>query len=97
MSAREEDEHHYKAIIKAFMKTLIEMKGSLTDFLKPPTFDWTSLDQYKYFWLFIKGMESWYMLQGTPAKDGDTTWLEYLLNFSGPVRWRTHEQWNPLV
>ena len=49
MSAKEDDEHYYEAIIKAFMKTLIDMKGSLTDFLKPPTFDWTSLDQYKYF------------------------------------------------
>ena len=90
MSAGEE-EYGYEAIIKA----LTDIKGSPTDFLKPPTFDWNSLEQFEDFQLFIKGMESWYTLQGIPDKAGDTTWLEYLLNFLGPIRWRKHEQWNP--
>ena len=40
-------------------------------------------------------MESWYTLQGIPDKAGDTTQLEYLLNFLGPIGRRKHEQWNP--
>ena len=94
MSAREEEEHVYEVFIKALTKALTDIEGSPTDSLKPPTFDWNSSEQYKDFWLFIKGMESWYMLQGIPDKDSDTTWLEYLLKFLGPIRWRKHKQWN---
>ena len=72
MSAREEA-HGYEAIIKALMKALTDKKGSLTDSLKPPTFNWNSSDQYEDFRLFIKGMENWYTLQGMPAADSDTT------------------------
>ena len=95
MSAGEEEEHGMEAIIKALTKALTDIKGSPTDSLKPPTFDWNSLEQFEDFWLFIKGMESWYTLQGIPDKDGDTTQLEYLLNFLGPIGRRKHEQWNP--
>ena len=86
-----------EAIIKALMKALTDIKGSPTDSLKPPTFDWNSSEQFEDFRLFIKGMESWYTLQGIPDKDSDTTRLEYLLNFLGPIGRRKHEQWNPLV
>ena len=79
MSAGEEEEHGYETIIKALTKALTDIKGSPTDSLKPPTFDWNSSEQFEDFHLFIKGMESWYMLQ-------DTTRLEYLLNFLGPIR-----------
>ena len=92
MSAREEEEHGFEAIVKVLTKALTDIKGSLTDSLKPLTFDWNSPEQYKDFWLFIKGMESWYTLRGIPDKDGDTTQLEYLLNFLGPIRWLEHEQ-----
>ena len=95
MSAGEEEEHGYEVIIKALMKALTDIKGSLTDSLKPPTFNWNSLEQFEDFHLFIKGMESWYTVQGIPDKDGDTTQLEYLLSFLGPIRQRKHEQWNP--
>ena len=95
MSAGEEEVHGYEAIIKALTKALTDKKGSPTDSLKPPTFDWNSSDQYEDFRLFIKGMESWYTLQGIPATDGDTTRLEYLLNFLGPIGRRKHEQWTP--
>ena len=84
-----------EAIIKALTKALTDIKGSLMDSLKPPTFNWNSSEQFEDFWLFIKGMESWYTLQGIPDKDGDTTRLEYLLNFLGPIGRRKHEQWNP--
>ena len=84
MSAGEEEEHGYEAIIKALMKALTDIKGSRMDPLKPP-FDWNSLEQFEDFCLFIKGMESWYTLQGIPNKAGDTTRLEYLLNFLGPI------------
>ena len=73
MSAGEEEEHGMEAIIKALMKALKDIKGSPTDSLKPLTFDWNSLEQFEDFWPFIKGMESWYTLQGIPDKDGDTT------------------------
>ena len=95
MSAGEEEVRSYEALIKALTKALTDKKGSLTDSLKPLTFDWNSSDQYEDFHLFIKGMESWYILQGIPATDGDTTRLEYLLNFLGPIGRRKHEQWNP--
>ena len=95
MSAREEEEHGYEAIIKVLMKALTDIKGSPMDSLKPLTFDWNSSEQSEDFHLFIKEMESWYMLQGIPDKAVDTTWLEYLLNFFGPIRRRKHKQWNP--
>ena len=76
MSAGEEEEHGYEAIIKALTKALTDIKGSLMDSLNPPTFDWNSLEQFEDFQLFIKGMESWYMLQGIPDKAGDTTWMK---------------------
>ena len=95
MSAGEEEEHGYEAIIKALTKTLTDIKGSPMDSMKPPTFNWNLSEQFEDFQLFIKGMESWYMLQGIPDKAGDTTRLEYLLNFLGPIRWRKHKQWNP--
>ena len=95
MSAGEEEEHGMEAIIKALTKALTDIKGSPTDSLKPLTFDWNSSEQFEDFRLFIKGMESWYTLQGIPDKDVDTTQLEYLLNFLGPIGQRKHEQWNP--
>ena len=73
MSAREEEAHGYEAIIKALTKALTDIKGSLTDSLKPPTFNWNSSEQFGDFRLFIKGMESWYKLQGIPDKAGDIT------------------------
>ena len=73
MSAGEEEEHGMEAIIKALTKALTDIKGSLMDSLKPPTFDWNSSEQFEDFRLFIKGMESWYTLQGISHKDGDTT------------------------
>ena len=85
MSAGEEEEHGYEAIIKALTKALTDIKGSPTDSLKHSTFDWNSSEQFEDFCLFIKGMESWYMLQGIPDKAGYTTRLEYLLNFLGPI------------
>ena len=73
MSAGEEEAHGYEAIIKALTKTLTDIEGSLMDSLKPPTLDWNSSEQFEDFHLFIKGMESWYTLQGIPDKAGDTT------------------------
>ena len=94
MGAGEEEEHGYEAIIKALTKALTDNKGSPTDSLKPPTFNWNSLEEFEDFCLFIKAMESWYTLEGIPDK-ADTTELEYLLNFLGPIGRRKHEQWSP--
>ena len=58
MSAREEEEHGYEAFIKALTKALTDIKGSPTDSLKPPTFDWNSLEQSEDFHLFNKVMDS---------------------------------------
>ena len=49
MGTREEEEHGYEAIIKALRKALTDTKGSLTDSLKPLTFDWNSSEQYEDF------------------------------------------------
>ena len=86
MSSGEDEEYDHKAIIKTVMNALMDIKGSPMDSLKPPTFDWNTSDQYKDFQLFLNGMESWYKLQGIPDKDGDTTQLEYLLNFLCPIK-----------
>ena len=51
MSAGEEGEYGYEAIIKVLTKALTDIKGSLTDSLKPLTFDWNSSEQYKDFTL----------------------------------------------
>ena len=40
-------------------------------------------------------MDSWYKFQGIPDKDGDTTWLDFLINLLGPIGQRKHRQWNP--
>ena len=66
MSAWEEEKHGYEATIKALMKALTDINGSLMDSLKPPIFDLNSSEIYKDFWLFIMGIESWYTLQGIP-------------------------------
>ena len=92
MSAGEEEEHGMEAIIKALTKALTDIKGSPTDSLKPPTFDWNSSEQFEDFRLFIKGMESWYTLQGIPDKDGDRDILgmfhvsHIIHNLSCPIR-----------
>ena len=93
MSAGEEEEHGYEALIKALTKALTDKKGSL----KPPTFDWNSSDQYKDIQLFIKGIESWYTLQGISAVDGDTTRLEYLLISWVPSDEESMSSGTPLV
>ena len=80
---------------QGFDEGFVRYQGFTEGSLKPPTFDWNSSEQFEDFRLFIKGMESWYTLQGIPDKDGDTTRLEYLLNFLGPIGQRKHEQWNP--
>ena len=49
MSAGEEEEHGMEAIIKALTKALTDIKGSPTDSLKPPTFDWNSSEQFEDF------------------------------------------------
>ena len=72
MSAGEDEEHGYEAIIKALTKALTDIKGSPMDSLKPPTFNWNSSKQFEDFQLFIMGMESWYTLQGISDMAGDT-------------------------
>ena len=73
MSAREVEEHGYETIIKALTKALTDIKGSPTDSLNFQPSNWNSSEQFEDFRLFIKGMESWYTLQGIPDKAGDTT------------------------
>ena len=49
MSAGEEEEQGYEAIIKALMKALTDIKGSLTDSLKPPTLTGSHQNSLKTF------------------------------------------------
>ena len=95
MSEEDTTDASHKAVIDAFTKALTNVKVSPTDALKSPKFDWNSQDQFEDFWLFRKGMESWYKLQSIEEKDGDDTRLEYLLNFLGPIGWKKYEQWTP--
>ena len=48
MSAAEEEEHGYQAIIKALTKALTDIKGSPMDSLKPPTFNWNSSEHRNF-------------------------------------------------
>ena len=96
MSAGEEKEHGYEAIIKALMKALTDIKGSPTDSLKPPTFDWNSSEQFEDFCLFIKGMESWYTLQGIPDKAGEYHMTGVSAQFLGSHRMKEAQAVEPL-
>ena len=57
----------------------------------PKTFYWNFYDQYEDFWLFRKGMQSWYKLQCITDAEGGDTHLEYLLNFLGLVGQKKHK------
>ena len=95
MSEDDSTDTSHKALIDAFTKALTSVKVSPTDALKPPKFDWNSYDQFEDFWLYRKGMESWYKLQNIPEAEDDDTCLEYLLNFLGPIGWKKYKQWTP--
>ena len=69
--------------------------GAPTKALKPPTFDWQTTEQFEYFHLFCRSMESWYCLQGMKEEPDDGTRLEYLLNFLGTTGQWKHDQWKP--
>ena len=92
MSEEDTTDVSHKVLINAFMKALTSVKVSPTDVLKPPKFDWNSQDQFEDFWLFRKGMKSWYKLQNIPEAEDDDTHLEYLLNFLSPIGWKKHKQ-----
>ena len=55
MSAGEEEEHGCEAIMKALTKALTNIKGSPTDSLKPPTFNWNSSEQFEDFLALHQG------------------------------------------
>ena len=70
--------------------------------LYTPSFDWSSRDQYDAFQLFVKSVNSWFLLQGIPttakvngAKVENPIRLDYVLNFFGNQgRWR-YNRWKP--
>ena len=77
--------------------------------LVTPSFDWNTMEQYDYFQLFHKSVESWFTLQNIPAEtpgdstaETNSTRLEYVLNFLGntgcqevwPLEANWHSWWD---
>ena len=70
--------------------------------LHTPSFDWSSRDQYNDFQLFVKSVNSWFLLQGIPttAKVNGTEVenpirLDYVLNFLGNQGRQRYDRWKP--
>ena len=89
--------------INALVKALKKLSPQAPATLVPPSFDWSSKDQYDDFQLFIKSVNSWFTLQGIPEKakgpdDAETEnpiRLDYVLNFLGNQGRKRHERWQP--
>ena len=70
--------------------------------LHTPSFDWSSRDQYENFQLFVKSVNSWFLLQGVPttakvngAEVENPIRLDYILNFLGNQGRRRYDRWKP--
>ena len=70
--------------------------------LHTPSFDWSSRDQYDDFQLFVKSVNSWFLLQGIPttakvhgAEVKNPIRLDYILNFLGNQGRRRYDRWKP--
>ena len=89
--------------INALIEALKKLSPQAPTTLVPPSFDWSSKDQYDDFQLFIKSVNSWFTLQGIPEKakgpaDAEIEnpiRLDYVLNFLGNQGWKRHECWQP--
>ena len=72
--------------------------------LHTPSFDWSSRDQYKDFQLFMKSVNSWFLLQGIPttakvngAEVENPIRLDYILNFLGNQGRQRYDHMKPTV
>ena len=89
--------------INALVEALKKLSPQAPTTLVPPSFDWSSKDQYDDFQLFIKSVNSWFTLQGIPEKvkgpdDAEIEIpirLDYVLNFLGNQGRKRHERWQP--
>ena len=89
--------------INALVKALKKLSPQAPTTLVPPSFDWSSKDQYDDFQLFIKSVNSWFTLQGIPekvkgpdnAEIENPIHLDYVLNFLGNQGRKRHERWQP--
>ena len=89
--------------INALIEALKKLSPQAPTTLVPPSFDWSSKDQYDDFQLFIKSVNSWFTLQEIPekAKGPDDAEIEnpihldYILNFLGNQGRKRHERWQP--
>ena len=89
--------------INALVEVLKKLSPQAPTTLVPPSFDWSSKDQYDDFQLFIKSVNSWFTLQGIPEKakgpaDAEIEnpiRLDYFLNFLGNQGRKRHERWQP--
>ena len=89
--------------INALIKALKKLSPQAPTPLVPPSFDWSSKDQYDDFQLFIKSVKSWFTLQGIPeiakgpadAEIKNPICLDYILSFLGNQGRKRHEHWQP--
>ena len=89
--------------INALIEALKKLSPQAPTTLVPPSFDWSSKDQYDDFQLFIKSVNSWFTLQGIPEKakgpaDAEIEnpiRLDYVLNFLGNQGQKRHVRWQP--
>ena len=73
--------------INALVEALKKLSPQAPTTLVPPSFDWSSKDQYDDFQLFIKSVNSWFTLQGIAekAKGPDDAEIE------NPIRCRIYK------
>ena len=90
--------------INALVKAMKKLSPQTPTTLVPPSFDWSSKDQYDDFQLFIKSVNSWFTLQGIPEKvkgpaDAEienAICLDYILNFLRNQGRKRHKRWQPM-
>ena len=88
--------------VSVLVEALKALRPQAPPTLHTPSFDWSSRDQYDDFQLFVKSVNSWFLLQGIPTtvKEGEREIenpirLDYILNFLGNQGRRRYDRWKP--
>ena len=88
--------------VSVLIEALQALRPQAPPTLHTPSFDWSSRDQYDDFQLFVKSVNSWFLLQGIPTtvKEGEREIenpirLDYILNFLGNQGRQRYDRWKP--
>ena len=86
-----------EATITALLEALKKSPQAPTTLI-PPSFNWSSKDQYDNFQLFVRSVDSWFTLQRIPEKAGELenpVHLNYILNFLSNQGRQRYNHWQP--